>query len=32
MGTESYYSYLKGLLLTDGVITIAREESCFWFS
>lgn len=31
MGTESYYSYIGKLLLTDGVITIAREESCFWF-
>lgn len=31
MGTESYYSYIGKLLLTDGVITIARKESCFWF-
>lgn len=31
MVTESYYSYTRGLLLTDGVKTIAQEESCFWF-
>ena len=30
-GTESYYSYLLGLLLTDGVKTIADEEQCYWF-
>lgn len=30
-GTEHYYSYLLGLLLTDGIKTIAEKEECFWF-
>lgn len=30
-GTESYYSYILGLILTDGVKTIADEEKCYWF-
>ena len=30
-GTECYYSYLLGLLLTDGVKNIADEEQCYWF-
>jgi hypothetical protein len=31
IGTESYYTYLMGLVLTDGVKTIADEEQCYWF-
>ncbi|WP_126652173.1 DUF6876 family protein [Chryseobacterium aureum] len=30
-GTENYYKYLLGLLLTDGVKSIADEEKCYWF-
>lgn len=30
-GTETYYKYLLGLLLTDGVKTVADEEHCYWF-
>lgn len=29
--TEHYYAYLLGLLLTDGVKTVADEEKCYWF-
>ena len=31
IGTETYYKYLLGLLLTDGVNTVAEKENCFWF-
>ena len=31
IGTEQYYSYFFGFVLTDGVKTIADEEQCFWF-
>jgi hypothetical protein len=31
MGTESYYSYMFGMVLTDGVKAIADEEKCYWF-
>ena len=31
IGTETYYNYLLGLLLTDGVKTVAEKENCFWF-
>jgi len=31
MGTECYYSYMFGILLTDGVKTIADQEECYWF-
>ncbi|KUJ56422.1 DUF6876 family protein [Chryseobacterium aquaticum] len=30
-GTENYYSYIFGILLTDGVKNVADEEKCFWF-
>lgn len=31
IGTECYYAYLMGLVLTDGVKAIADEEQCYWF-
>ncbi|GEM52760.1 hypothetical protein EB1_25500 [Empedobacter brevis NBRC 14943 = ATCC 43319] len=31
LGTESYYPYMFGIILTDGVKTIADEEKCYWF-
>lgn len=31
IGTENYYKYLFGLLLTDGVKAVADEEKCYWF-
>lgn len=30
-GTENYYRYLLGLLITDGVKQAATEFECFWF-
>lgn len=30
-GTERYYSYILGILLTDGVKSVADEENCYWF-
>lgn len=30
-GTEHYYSYILGIVLTDGVKSVADEEQCYWF-
>ncbi|PZU13460.1 MAG: hypothetical protein DI622_14110 [Chryseobacterium sp.] len=30
IGTENYYRYPLGLLLTDGVKAVANEEKCYW--
>lgn len=30
-GTESYYKYLMGYLLTDGVKELATQFQCYWF-
>lgn len=30
-GTESYTKYQGGLLLTDGVVYLAKNADCFWF-
>lgn len=29
-GTENYYKYNSGLLLTDGVRQVAEDLKCFW--
>jgi len=30
IGTEGYTKYLGGLVLTDGVVYLAKNAECFW--
>jgi len=29
-GTDHYYTYMMGSLLTDGAMQMATDEKCFW--
>ncbi|MBN9485254.1 MAG: hypothetical protein BGO70_02240 [Bacteroidetes bacterium 43-93] len=30
-GTENYYQYMFGMLITDGVKTLCERFECWWF-